>query len=124
MQECMESKKMFQEFEPGQVQMLDPYCVNAFEKEKEYLKKIDIERLLAGFYENAGIASPKIRYKGWEDSLIGGHTLGHFLTAVSQAYVNEAGKEDKDLFLYKVTDIVDALSKCQKNTKGKPGFVF
>ena len=33
MQECMESKKMFQEFEPGQVQMLDPYCVNAFEKE-------------------------------------------------------------------------------------------
>ena len=97
MQECMESIKKYQAFEPDQVQMLDSYCVNAFEKEIEYLKKIDIERLLAGFYENAGIASGKIRYGGWENSLIGGHTMGHFLTAISQAYANAAcKKEDKD----------------------------
>ena len=76
----------YQVIEPESVLMLDAYCVNAFEKEIEYLKKIDIERLLAGFYENAGIASGKIRYGGWENSLIGGHTMGHFLTAISQAY--------------------------------------
>ena len=82
------------------VQMLDSYCANAFEKETEYLKKIDTERLLAGFYENAGIAPSKIRYGGWEDSLIGGHTMGHYLTAISQAYANGAcKKEDKDIFL-------------------------
>lgn len=125
MQECMESIKKYQAFEPGQVQMLDSYCANAFEKETEYLKKIDIGRLLAGFYENAGITSPKIRYGGWEDSLIGGHTMGHFLTAISQAYANAAcKKEDKDLFLSKVKEIVDALLECQANTKGKPGFIF
>lgn len=125
MQECKKSKKRFQEFESSQVKMLDPYCVNAFEKETEYLKKIDIDRLLAGFYENAGIASPKIRYGGWEDSLIGGHTLGHFLTAISQAYANAAcKKEDRDVFLSKVIKIVDALSQCQIHTKGKPGFIF
>ena len=30
-----------------QVKMLDPYCVNAFEKDVAYLKKLDEERLLA-----------------------------------------------------------------------------
>ena len=115
----------FQAFESGQVKMLDPYCTNAFEKEIEYLKKLDFERLLAGFYENAGIAFTKIRYGGWEDSLIGGHTLGHYLTAVSQAYANAAcGKEDKDLFFERIKGIVGALSECQKHTKGKPGFIF
>ena len=46
MQECMESIKKYQAFEPGMVQMLDSYCVNAFEKETEYLKKIDIDMLM------------------------------------------------------------------------------
>lgn len=115
----------YQVIEPESVLMLDAYCVNAFEKEIEYLKKIDIERLLAGFYENAGIASGKIRYGGWENSLIGGHTMGHFLTAISQAYANAAcKKEDKELFFSKVKRIVDALAECQKNTKGQPGFIF
>ena len=115
----------FQAFESGQVKMLDPYCTNAFEKEIEYLKKLDFERLLAGFYENAGIAFTKIRYGGWEDSLIGGHTLGHYLTAVSQAYANAAcGKEDKDLFFERIKGIVGALSECQKHTKGQSGFIF
>ncbi len=115
----------YQVIEPESVLMLDAFCVNAFEKEIEYLKKIDIERLLAGFYENVGIASGKIRYGGWENSLIGGHTMGHFLTAVSQAYANAAcKKEDKELFFSKVKRIVDALAECQKNTKGQPGFIF
>lgn len=115
----------YQVIEPESVLMLDAYCVNAFEKEIEYLKKIDIERLLAGFYENAGIASGKIRYGGWENSLIGGHTMGHFLTAISQTYANAAcKKEDKELFFSKVKRIVDALAECQKNTKGQPGFIF
>ena len=115
----------YQVIEPESVLMLDAYCMNAFEKEIEYLKKIDIERLLAGFYENAGIAYGKIRYSGWENSLIGGHTMGHFLTAVSQAYANAAcKKEDKELFFSKVKRIVDALAECQKNTKGQPGFIF
>lgn len=114
-----------QVIEPESVLMLDAFCVNAFKKEIEYLKKIDIERLLAGFYENAGITSGKIRYGGWENSLIGGHTMGHFLTAISQTYANAAcKKEDKELFFSKVKRIVDALAECQKNTKGQPGFIF
>ena len=117
--------KKFQAFESECVMMLDSYCVNAFEKEIEYLKKIDEERLLAGFYENSGIASDKIRYGGWENSLIGGHTLGHFLTAISQAYANAScSKEDRELFFSKVKRIVDALFECQTHTKGKPGFLF
>ena len=108
-----------------QVKMLDPYCINAFEKDVAYLKKLDEERLLAGFYETAGLASPKIRYGGWENMLIGGHTLGHYLTAVAQAYANaQCSSADKEILFAKIKKIIDALLECQAHSKGKPGFVF
>ena len=108
-----------------QVLMRDAYCMNAFEKDVQYLKELDEERLLAGFYENAGCKAKKMRYGGWENMLIGGHTLGHYLTAASQAIANcQCKKEDREILFAKVKRIIDGLLECQKNSKGKPGFVF
>ena len=70
-----------------QVSLKDAYCVNALEKEIAYLLEFDADRLLAGFRETAGIdMHGAVRYKGWESYLIGGHTLGHYLTACAQGY--------------------------------------
>ena len=103
----------------------DEYLVNAFEKDVEYLKEFDVDRLLAGFYENAGLQMKKMRYPGWENMLIGGHTLGHYLTAAAQAFANALVKEDDKKILYgKITSLIDGLLECQKNSKGKPGFIF
>ena len=76
-------------FPMSEVKLADPYSVNAFQKEIAYLLSFDNGKLLAGFRDNAGLSTEGAsRYDGWENSLIGGHTVGHYLTAVSQAYVN------------------------------------
>ena len=68
------------------VDVTDTYLTNAEDKDIEYLLSLDADRLVAGFRDTAGLdMKGKTRYAGWESSLIGGHTLGHYLTAVAQA---------------------------------------
>ena len=71
------------------VAVTDSYLVNAEAKDVEYLLKLDADRLLAGFRETAGLdMKGKTRYGGgWEDALIGGHTMGHYLTAIDRKSV-------------------------------------
>lgn len=98
-----------EEFSMKNVTLLDSYEQNAFKKEVEYLKSLDADRLLRGFGDILGIKINAEKYGGWETSAIQGHTLGHYLTAVSQAYAT-SGDED----LKKITDyMVSVLSECQ-----------
>lgn len=109
----------------GSVLLRDGYCVNALEKEIKYLLSLQEGRLLAGFYRNAGLPTSFVRYEGWENSLIGGHTIGHYLTALSQAYVNAGVEESDRIKLYrKLRAIVDGLAECQAHSLGKPGFLW
>ena len=87
-----------------------------------FLKGLDADRLLYFFYTTARLpvrnnASP---YLGWESANTGGsvagHTLGHYLSAISMMY-RSTGDE---WYLYKVNDIVGELQKCQKYN----GFLF
>lgn len=113
-------------YELSQVSMKDEYCRNAFEKEVDYLLSFDEDRLLAGFRETAGLEQRgKKRYGGWESMLIGGHTLGHYLTAAAQACANaQIEREEKEALFRKLRYLVDELLVCQENSKGKPGFLF
>lgn len=90
------------DFGMGEVQVKDGYYVNSLDKEVQYLLSLDTDRLLAGFRETAGCIagmSPDDINKymnnaeryggGWENALIGGHTLGHWLSAMAQAYANK-----------------------------------
>ena len=97
------------DFALSEVELLDEYEVNAFEKEIAYLKKLDADRLLKGFNDIAGNQSSASIYGGWENSAIKGHTLGHYLTAVSQAY----GATGDEELLTIVNHIVDVLAECQ-----------
>lgn len=107
------------------VKVTDEYSVNLYEKDVKYLLAIDENRLLAGFYENAGIATKYVRYGGWENSLIGGHTLGHYMTAIAQGYANPlTSEENRRKLSRKIDNILDSLSACQNESKGKTGFIF
>ncbi len=98
-----------EEFSMENVTLLDSYEQNAFEKEVEYLKSLDADRLMRGFGDISGRKINAEKYGGWETSAIQGHTLGHYLTAVSQAY---ATSKDKDL--KKITDyMISVLDDCQ-----------
>lgn len=91
------------------VTLLDSYEQNAFNLEKKYLKSLESDKLLKGFCEIAGIELDAEKYGGWENSAIQGHTLGHYLTAVGQAYASSGDKELKAITDY----MVSVLSKCQ-----------
>lgn len=83
-------------FDSGKVTVTDEYYQNALDLDVQNLLKLDADRLLAGFRETAGYASGmsekdiktymknKERYEGgWENALIGGHTLGHYMSAAA-----------------------------------------
>lgn len=94
---------------------------NALEKEIDYLMSLDPERLLVNFRKNAGILTDLEPYGGWENSLIGGHTMGHYLTALSQAYVNAATpSSDRKKIYGRITELIDGLAECQR----KNGFLW
>ncbi|WNS46748.1 beta-L-arabinofuranosidase domain-containing protein [Paenibacillus sp. MMS20-IR301] len=84
---------LYQEFRMDQVAMSDPYIMNGFAKEINYLTSFDPDRLLAGFRENRGLPKKAEKYPGWENTEIRGHTLGHYLSALAQAYTGTRADE-------------------------------
>ncbi|MEK3686862.1 beta-L-arabinofuranosidase domain-containing protein [Paenibacillus sp. FSL R10-2736] len=104
-----QGKPVYQEYRMHQVSIADPYIVNAFAKEIEYLTSLEPDRLLAGFRENRGLPKKSEKYPGWENTEIRGHTLGHYLSALSQAY---ATTQDDALAL-RLEHLLSELALCQ-----------
>ncbi len=106
------------------VTMKDTYLLNAFEKEVMYLTAFDTDKLLAGFRETAGVdMRGATRYEGWESMLIGGHTLGHYMTAcVRSCESADCNEEDRQVLLDVLKRLTDGLKECQE--AGETGFLF
>ena len=115
-----------EDFSLSDLTVTDAYCANAFSKEIEYLLSFDTDRLLCGFRENAKMNTYGAkRYGGWENTLIAGHTVGHYLTACAQAYQNPAMTAEQRSKLSGMLDkLLAGMQECQKNSKGKPGFLW
>lgn len=93
------------------VNVTEPLLVNAQNAEIEFIKKFDVERILSRFRETAGLDTKGAEpYTGWEDSLIGGHFIGHYFTACAQLVKMTGDKEVAENLSY----IVKELRKCQK----------
>lgn len=114
------------DFSLSDLTMTDAYCTNAFEKEMEYLLAFDTERLLAGFRDNAGLSTNGAkRYGGWENTNIAGHSVGHYLTAIAQAYQNpNTTAEQKDALYNRMKTLIDGMKTCQQHSRGKTGFLW
>lgn len=108
----------------SQVKLQDAYFVNAYEKEVLYLTGFETKRLLAGFRETAGVdMQGAVRYPGWENMLIGGHTLGHYMTACVKSYESaNCNPQDRKVLLRKIKHLLVGLKECQ-DALGT-GFVF
>ncbi|MGC4067315.1 MAG: glycoside hydrolase family 127 protein [Polyangiaceae bacterium] len=88
--------EVLQDFDMEQVRVTDAYYQNAATKEMEYLLRLSPDRLLAGFKavsEGKDPATGVTLYGGWEGgwSLLRGHTMGHYLTALAQGYKQTKG---------------------------------
>lgn len=75
-----------------------------------YLLSLDPDRLLHNARQYAGLAPKAPRYGGWESTGVGGHILGHFLTAASQQYAATGDVRFKQRIDY----IVSELALCQQ----------
>jgi uncharacterized protein len=118
------SMKENKAFSLRKVTLRDSYLVNAFEKEVVYLRAFDTDKLLAGFRETAGVDMRGLeRYPGWESMLIGGHTLGHYMTAcVRSCESANCNTTDRQELLMILKRLADGLQECQE--AGKTGYLF
>lgn len=114
------------DFRLSDLTMEDAYCTNAFSKEMDYLLSFDTNRLLCGFRENAKLNTYGAkRYAGWENTLIAGHTIGHYLSACAQAYQSPALTDSQREKLNGILDaLLSGMQECQRNSKGKQGFLW
>lgn len=94
---------------------------------REYLDGVDIDRLLSPIFEAHNMPTPNNakRYGGWERKSannwekspetfsLAGHSLGHFLSALSECYAKSGDEKLKQKILY----IVSQLESVQNNAK-------
>ncbi|MGN1234493.1 MAG: beta-L-arabinofuranosidase domain-containing protein, partial [Christensenellaceae bacterium] len=116
--------KLICTFDPGCITVEDPFLQNAFQREITYLLSLDSDRLLSSFRKNAGIATDVPPYSGWENSLIGGHTMGHYLSALAQAISASFAGDRKTELKNRLNLIVKELALCQEHSQGKEGFLW
>ena len=118
----------------------DAYYDEALHLQVENMLALDPDRLLAGFRQTAGVIAGmkdaalnsfmngKERYGGgWENGLIGGHTLGHYIKALAQAQINPGlDSKEKKAVKERLDYIIDALDECQNKTTGTAyeGYIF
>ena len=75
----------------------------------KYLLELSPDRLLHNFRRFAGLEPRAEVYGGWESDTIAGHTLGHYLCALSMTYAQTGDPE----CLRRVNYIVAELAECQ-----------
>jgi MYXO-CTERM domain-containing protein len=117
------SVEKLQEFGLDEVQITDEYETNLFDKDVTYLiTTLDSDRLLAGFKAVSQGTNPTNLYGGWENTNIRGHTMGHWLTAVAQAYRQAEGSDVAlaSQIQAKLDDVVSKLKSYQLSS----GFLF
>ncbi len=114
------------DFSLDEVLVTNEYYDNALQKENAYLTSFDTDRLLAGFRITAGLDTRGAKpYDGWEATLIGGHAVGHYLTACAQGFQNcGTKKEDREKLFEILTVLCDGMKECQDHSKGKKGYLF
>ena len=101
-----------------EVRLAEDGCLTrAVRADVEYVRALDVDRLLAPFRREAGIRSSAHPYGHWESMGLDGHTLGHWLSAVSHlvASGNDADGELSRRLEYAVGE----LAKCQEKTGGR-----
>ncbi len=113
-------------FSMSDVVVTDAYSANALDLEIAYLTSFSVDQLLAGFRDTAGLdMKDEVRLGGWESSLIGGQAVGHYMSAMAQAYVNtNVSEEDRETIYSMLTELIDGLVECQENSQGEEGFIF
>lgn len=91
--------------------------LDAIDVNRRYMMSLSADRLLHNFLQYAGLPPKGAAYGGWEADTIAGHTLGHYLSALSKLHAQTGDAQARDRVAY----IVSELARCQK--AGGDGYV-
>lgn len=97
-------------FPLSQVQLLDSPFKEAMERNAEYLLSLEPDRLLHNTRLYCGLEPKGEIYGGWESQGIAGHSLGHYLTAISHQYA----ATDDERFRERIDYTIAQMGECQK----------
>ena len=116
-----------QEFAPAQVTIQDDFLNDITQKDVDFLNTFNPDKLLYNFRVTAGLPNTKATssYSGWENTRIGGHTIGHYLAAAAQAIARGYGEckgSDGVTLQARFDYIIEGLAECQKALG--TGFIF
>lgn len=88
------------------------------DKNALFLSYMEPERVLSGFYRTCKIPTDSMPYGGWEDSLIAGHGVGHYFSALGMRIRSLRGdrsyEAELSASLEKANAIVSGLKMCQE----------
>ena len=116
-----------QEFAPAEITIQDDFLNDITQKDVDFLNTFNPDKLLYNFRVTAGLPNTKAAssYSGWENSRIGGHTIGHYLAAAAQAIARKYGEckgKDGQSLQKRFDYIISGLAECQKSLG--TGFIF
>ncbi|MBB3912570.1 glycoside hydrolase family 127 protein [Sphingomonas desiccabilis] len=103
-------------FPLSQIRLKPSIFLTSVQANQRYLLSLDADRLLHNFYAGAGMPTKGDVYGGWESRGIAGHSLGHYLSAVSLIHAQTGDPQFRDRAIY----IVDQLKAIQ--TKQGDGY--
>jgi DUF1680 family protein len=78
---------------------------DAVQRNRRTLLELDADRLLHNFHQSAGLAPKGRRYGGWEARGIAGHTLGHYLSALSLMWAQTGDRAVAERLAYTVAEL-------------------
>ena len=96
-------------FPLGEVVLLDSPFKQAMERNSLYLLSLETDRFLHNTRLYAGLKPKGDLYGGWESQGIAGHSLGHYLTAISLQYAATGDER----FRQRIDKIVAEMAECQ-----------
>ena len=119
-------------FSLADVKLEDEYFLDVTQNDVDFLNTFDVDRLLYNFRLTAGLPNKaKAPYSGWENTRIGGHTLGHYLAAAAQGIASGYGEcngRDGLALCERLALLINGLSECQaasgRDDRCKQGFIF
>lgn len=111
---AMKAPRVVQPFAMTEVRLLDGPFRDAMLRDEKYLLSLDPDRLLHTFRLNVRLPSNAKPLGGWEapDCQLRGHSMGHYLSALSLMYASTGDARLKQ----RVDYIVGELANCQSNS--------
>ncbi len=97
-------------FSLHEVRLTEGMFKHAMELDRQWLLRLDPDRLMNGFRTEAGLTPRAPKYGGWEGGGLAGQTFGHYLSACAMMYASTGDGQLKERMAY----CVRQLDTCQQ----------